>query len=186
MSPAWELPRRARIGGVEYLIHADYRDILQIISYLDDPELPVYLRWQVALALFYEGEIPAAYWQEAMEFLADFLRCGQPEQPVQSPRLLDWQQDAQLIVADVNKAAGMEVRSVPFVHWWTFLSWFHAIGQGQLSTVVAIRDKLRRGQKLEKWEQDYYRENRQAIDLRKRSTPEERAERERLQELLGG
>ena len=79
-----------------------------------------------------------------MEYLAGFVAGFQPQKAF-GGKLLDWQHDANLIVADINKVAGQEVRDLPFVHWWTFLAWFHGIGQGQLSTVVAIRDKLRKG-----------------------------------------
>ena len=186
MIPGWELPQSASIGGVCYPSHADYRDVLQIFSCLDDPELPEFLRWHIALALFYEGEIPRKHRQEAMEYLAAFLNGGRDAEPCPGPRLLDWQQDAQCIVAEVNKVAGQEIRALPFVHWWTFLAWFHAIGQGQLSTLIAIRDKLRRGRKLEKWEQDFYRENKQAVDLKKRYSADQLAEQERLKRLLDG
>ena len=101
-----------------------------------------------------------------------------------SGEVLDWQQDLPLIVADVNKAAGCEIRALPFVHWWTFLAWFGAIGEGQLSAVVAIRDKLRRGKKLEGWEREFYQRNRARVDLKTRYTPEDLAERERLNRLL--
>jgi len=183
MSP-WSLPTSARIGGREYPINADYRDILEIFSYLDDPDRPEYIRWKIALALFYEGEIPQEDTQEAMEYLAAFISCGE-ESGRPGPRLLDWNQDAQAIVADVNKVAGREIRGPGFVHWWTFLSWFHAIGEGQLSTLVSIRDKLRRGKKLESWEQEYYRRNKERVDLKKRYSAQELAEQERLKKLLG-
>lgn len=39
------------------------------------------------------------------------------------------------------------------------------LGEGQLSTIVSIRDKRRRGKKLEKWEQDFYKNNKKAIDM---------------------
>ncbi len=90
-----------------------------------------------------------------------------------------------MIVADVNKVAGVEVRAVEFLHWWTFMAYFHAIGEGQLSTLVSIRDKLRRGKKLEKWEQEYYRKNKDKVDLKKHYSAEELAEQERLKKLLG-
>ena len=88
-------------------------------------------------------------------------------------------------VADVNKVAGTEIRAIPFLHWWTFMAYFNAIGEGQLSTLVSIRDKLRRGKKLEKWEQEYYRKNKERVDLRKRYSAEELAEQQRLKMLLG-
>jgi hypothetical protein len=179
----WELPVCAVFGGKSYQFHADFRDILEIFSYFDDPDMPEYLKWRVALALFYEEEIPAEYQQEAMAYLAEFLRGGVPEKP--GAKLLDWQQDAPLIVADVNKVAGQEIRALPFLHWWSFLSWFHAIGQGQLSTVVSIRDKLRRGKPLEAWEKEFYREHKAQVELPKRYSRQELLEQEKLRQLLG-
>lgn len=163
---------------------SDYRDILDIIRYLDDPDQPEYIRWRIALALFYDGEIPAEHMQEAMAYLSDFIACGSRDTKP-GPKLLDWEQDAQLIVADVNKVAGTEIRAMPFLHWWTFMAYFNAIGEGQLSTMVSIRDKLRRGKKLEKWEQEYYRKNKERVDLKKRYSAEDLAEQERLKKLLG-
>ena len=180
----WNLPTIAQIGGADYPINADFRDILEIFRYLDDPDRPEYVRWHIALALFYEGEVPKEHTQEAMEYLARFISCGEPEGKP-SPKLLDWEQDAQVIVADVNKVAGEEIRSLPFLHWWTFIAFFNAIGEGQLSTLVSIRDKLRRGKKLEKWEQEYYRKNKDRVDLKTRYSAEELAEQERLKKLLG-
>ena len=184
MIQGWELPREAWISGQRYAIHSDFRDILEIFSYLDDPQLPEYLRWQIAVALFYEGEVPEENRQEAISYLVDFLNCGKKETPKPGAKLLDWAQDAPMIVADINKTAGQEIRALPFVHWWTFMAWFHAIGEGQLSMVVAIRDKLRRGKKLEKWEKDFYQENKNLVDMKKRYSPEELEEQERLKKIL--
>lgn len=178
----WQLPRQAVIGGKTYQIHPDFRDILEIFGYLNDENLPETFRWRIALALFYEGQIPPEHRLEAMEYLADFIRYGCEDTP--GPQLLDWQQDAAAILSGVNAAAGQEVRDKPFVHWWTFLSWFSAIGQGELATRVSIRGKLSRGQKLEPWEQDYYRQNRQRVDRKPRYTAAELAERDRLNKLL--
>lgn len=180
----WSLPTTATIGGVEYPIHADFRDILEIFRYMDDPDRPEYIRWRIALALFYDGDIPEENRQDAMEHLADFIACGKHDTKP-SPKLLDWEQDAQTIVADVNKAAGTEIRSLPFLHWWTFMAYFNAIGEGQLSTLVSIRDKLARGKKLEKWEQDYYQKNKSKVDLKKRYSAAELAELKQLEKLLG-
>lgn len=180
----WQLPRSAILGGNTYQLHTDYRDILEIIGYLQDQERPEYLRWQIALALFYEGSIPPECQQEAMQYLADFIACGEADEKP-SPKLLDWEQDAGAIITDVNKVAGMEIRAVKYLHWWTFISYFQAIGEGQLSTVVSLRDKLRRGKPLEKWEKEYYRKNKDRVDLKKRYSAEELAEQDRLKKLLG-
>lgn len=185
MNP-WTLPVAASIGGAKIPINSDYRDVLEIISYLNDIERPEYVRWEIAIGLFYEEDILPKYKQEAMQFLADFIACGEQETSKKPPvRLIDWEQDSLTIIADVNKVAGTEIRSLPFLHWWTFVAYFRGIGEGQLSTLVSIRDKLARGKKLESWEKDYYRENKSRVDLKKRYSAEELAEQERLKKILG-
>ena len=180
----YQLPQIASIGGREYGLNTDFRQVLQILQCLEDPSMPELLRWRVAMGLFYSSPVPREHWQEAMAYLADFLRCGQPESSP-GPKLLDWQQDAPAIISGVNAAAGCEVRALDQVHWWTFLSWFHAMPPGQLSTVVSIRDKLRRGKQLEAWEKDFYRENKQAVDMKPPETAADLAEKERLNKILG-
>ena len=181
---SWRLPTRLEVGGKAYPIHSDYRDILDILHRLNDASEPEFIRWRVALALFYEGDLPRSDYPEAMQKLADFLNCGQTLPRSPAPPLLDWEQDAPLIAADINKAAGCEVRALPYLHWWTFMAWFNSIGDGQLATLLRVRSKLRHGQKLQPWEQDYYRKNKAIVDLRPRLNPAEIAERQRLQRLL--
>ena len=47
-----------------------------ILTILGTLVIMLTLRWQIALALFYEGEIPAEDLQQAMEYLADFKFTG--------------------------------------------------------------------------------------------------------------
>ena len=84
------------------------------------------------------------------------------------------------IVADVNRVAGREIRELEFVHWWTFLSWFHAIGEGQLSALVALRTKLARGEKLTEAERAYYAADPQKVRLQKPYDADAKALLERL------
>lgn len=185
MTGLWLLPEAAELGGESYPFRADFRDVLQVIACLDDPDLPECSRWLVALNLFYKTTVPRIHRQAAMEYLARFLTCGEPEERA-GARLLDWQQDAGAIISGVNHVAGQEIRALPFVHWWTFLSWFHSMPPGQLSTVVSIRDKLSRGKKLEDWEKDFYRQNKARIEIKPRLSRQEEAERQRLKQMLNG
>ena len=180
----WQLPRQAVIGGEVYGIHPDFRDILEIFAYWNDPDLPEFLRWALALALFYDRPIPQAHSREAMQWLARFLAGGREPEPMIGQRLLDWEQDATLIAADINRAAGCEVRQLPFVHWWTFLGWFHTIGKGRLSTVVAIRGKLQKGVALEPAEEAFYRAHPTLVALKPRYSRAEREQIHRLEQQL--
>lgn len=185
----WDLPTRLTVGGKAYEVNADFRDMLDIIGWLEGAEGEDLLpeeRWYIAMALFYRdfAAMPLTDHPAAARALADFLAGGREPDAAPGPRLLDWQQDAPMIVAGVNRAAGCEVRALPFLHWWSFLAWFSAIGDGPLATVVAIRDKLRRGKKLEAWEMSYYRAHRSKVDLRPARSKAEQEEHDRLLALL--
>lgn len=191
MTGAWTLPRCAVLDGQEYEIHTDYRDILEVLRWLSggaDPQLKPEERWYIAMRLFYPGfaAMPAALWGAATTFLQEFLLAGRPEPQPGTPQLMDWQQDAPLIAAGIRQAAGCDVRSLPYLHWWSFLACFDAIGQGSFATVVAIRDKLRRGKRLEAWELEFYRTHRAAVELRRPDTAESDTEKQRLLVLLKG
>lgn len=50
----WTLPSSLDVGGKPWVIHADYRDILDIINRLTDINTDRQIALYVALALFYE------------------------------------------------------------------------------------------------------------------------------------
>lgn len=178
----YSLPFSVTFGGKEYAFDPDFRRVLRVLGVLSDENCHEAVRWLKAMALFYREDIPPEHHREAMEYLGEFLTCGEKSRP--GPRLMDWEHDAAAILSDVNRAAGKDVRGEGFVHWWTFLSWFHGIGEGQLSLRVSIRDKLRRGRKLSDWEREYYHAHKAQLDLPKRLTAEEQAEKERLKKML--
>ena len=183
MNNAWSLPTSTTIDGVKYRFNADFRDILQIIEYLTDTKRPEVVRWLIVLELFYEDPIPTEHQQEAIEYLVKFIGYGE-EKAKPGPKLIDWEQDAQLIIGDVNKVAGYEIRTISFLHWWTFLSYFYGIGEGVLSSVVSIRNKKAKGKKLEKWEEEYYKENKSIVDFHKPDSEEVIAEKEAILKWL--
>lgn len=171
----WDLPAALTVGGREYRINADYRDVLEVISFLQDED--ALTGRYVALSLFYEDFdfMPREDYFQAMEEMTRFIDLGEdPEEGPTPPKTIDWEQDRTVIVSEINKVAGLEVRALPFLHWWTFMGYFGAIGEGQLSTLVTIREKLRKGKKLESWEQDYYRRNRSRIDFKRQYTADEK------------
>lgn len=182
LSP-WRLPKTVRLGEQEFDLHTDFRDILDIFSWLQRQDLPLFIRWQVALGLFYVQPVPEGLMGQAIGYLEAFLRGGRQEAPA-GPKLLDWELDGDIIIADVNKAAGTELRALPYVHWWTFLAWFHGVGPGQLSALVSVREAVQTGKKLEPWQKDYLRENRSRVLMQKPLTPEQLAEKQRLENLL--
>lgn len=170
----WTLPQELEISGKAYRINADFRDVLDIVTRLNDETEDSQIRLYVCLSLFYEGfmDMPPENYQEAVQKMYEFISCGE-ENNGKHPKTIDWEQDQAVIVADVNKVAGCEVRSLPFCHWWTFIAWFNSIGEGQLSTIVSIREKKQRRKKLTDWEKDFYKKNKSKIEFKTKYTQEE-------------
>lgn len=187
----WELPLTAKIGGIEYEIATDYRDILDIISRLQSDK-DNEIKSLVALNLFYENydSIPPEYRQEAANYLSSFINCFEPIEAKKSPKQIDWEQDYNIMSAEINKVAGQEVRLLPYLHWFTFIGYFHTIGEGQLSTICSIRKKLRDKKKLDRWEQEFYKENKSKIDFRRKAeteaVPEQSEKEKRFWALFNG
>ena len=95
-------------------------------------------------------------------------------------KTIDWEKDSQLISSAINKVAGQEIRAVPYIHWWTFMGYFSAIGESPLSTVLSIRNKLVKGKKLEKWEREFRMSSPQYFKWNSKSLEQRQADREIL------
>jgi hypothetical protein len=166
----FRLPTSIQINDKEITFNADYRNVLYIFRILNDPDLLDHEKIELALENFYDTD----GYEEDIEFAANemmfFLRGGSYDEPtnVSKKPLYDWDQDFDIIIAPVNRVVGKDVRGVEFLHWWTFLSSFMEIGECTFNTYVGIREKLNKGQKLEKWEERIYREHKDKIRLEKK------------------
>lgn len=174
----YDLPTSLVVGGVERPIRSDYRAALDVMAVVSDPEISDAERMALSVEIMYEDpdDIPRESLREAVERAFWFLRGGHEERTSgPKPRLMDWGQDFQLIAAPVNRVLGCEVRSVPYLHWWTFLAAYREIGDCTFAQVVAIRKKRAGGKRLDKQEQQFYRENRELVDLERKVTEAEAA-----------
>lgn len=172
----YHLPTAVDINGREYTIRSDYRDILNIIEAFSDAELTGEDKAEVALDIFYPSfrEMPQSDYEEALRQCVIFINGGKETKTQKpGPKLMDWQQDFPLIVAPVNRILGTEVRAEEYVHWFTWLSAYAEIGDCTFAQVVAIRSKKAKGKKLDKAEQEFYRNNRDLVDFERKYTAED-------------
>ena len=184
---AYELPTSLNISGVDFSIRTDFRAIIDILIAWNDPELDEQAKAVVMLQILYEDwqSIPLEHLVEACQKASEFIDCGQTDNPNKpKPRLMDWEQDGDMIVPAVNKVAGKEIRAVPYMHWWTFFGYFMESGECLFNTVVGIRSKKAKGEKLDKWEKKFYQENKNIIDIKIRLSDEEQAYKDALNEML--
>ena len=180
----FDLPSTVTISGIEYPVRTDFRTILEIFVMLDDPDLTDADKTEALLRMFYvrseaspEGnrpEDPTA----ALQAFTDFV---DPRQAAKTPathstRLIDWQQDFDLMVAPINHILGFECRAADYLHWRTFLAAYLEIPpESVFARVLRIREKLRTGKKLEKYERTWYNKNRDLVHLRPKFSKAEEA-----------
>ena len=171
MTAPWNerLPTSVWVSGTEYEIRSDYRAVLDICTALADPELTDGEKAAVALEIFYPSfeSMPSEHYQEVLEKCFWFINCGSDERVgKKSPRLVDWKQDFQYIVAPINRICGQEIRSVEYIHWWTFMAAYMEIGDCVFAQIVRIRNLKAKGKKLDKADQEWYRQNRHLVDFK--------------------
>jgi len=167
----YELPISITINNKKYPIRnkGDYRVILDCFSALNDIDMPKDVRIITSLMIFLDGvtdieclfsTIGEENLQTAVTEMYHFFNCGSESVGAVKPyKLLDWEQDEQIIISAINNVANKEVRLEPYIHWWTFMGYYLAIGDCTLANVVAIRDKMVRGKKLEKYEREFQADN---------------------------
>lgn len=192
---SWTLPKALIVGNKSYRIRSDYRAVLDILIAMNDPEIfspemtdeeKQFEKIMTMLQILYIDfdSIPEKYYQEALDKACEFIDCGIKDEGKQKPQLIDWNQDSPIIVPAINKIYGKDIRSLKYMHWWTFLGLYMEIGESTLSTVVSIRNKKNRGKKLDEWEMEFLKSNKNLVILNKKS-PYTSEEKKALKKLFG-
>ena len=182
----FDLPIAITIGDKQFPIRnkGDYRMVLDCFATLNDMELDEKSRTIACLIIFYDGMkseddlYSLGDLEAAIKGMFSFFELNNQSIGAKSKhKLVDWEKDEQLIVSAINNTAKMEVRAVPYMHWWTFMGYYSAIGECPLATIIGIRDKIARGKKLEKYEKEYRKNNPQYFNWDYRTEEEKEADR---------
>ncbi len=157
----WGLPTALDVAGQTFAVRSDFRAVLDALAALNDTALPEQARCLAFLQIFYPDwqHLPDA--NEALQQAMVFVNLGQPVPASlpHKPALVHWDTDVQLIAPAVDKVLGYSCRRCAYLHWWDFIGAFQNIGEGLFASVVNIRSKRLRGQKLDKAEREFAREN---------------------------
>ncbi len=192
MASAWEFPTSLNVGGIDYEIRTDYRAVLDLMAALNDPDLTdsdaqmtAYMQSRVILEIMFPNcdDIPVEHLQEALDKVSEFIDMGISDDR-KKPKTMDWEQDAPILIPAINKVLNCEIRAQKYIHWWTFLGAYMEIGEGLFSSIVNIRQKKAKGKKLEKWEQEFYKENKALIDFQSKSQRSQE-EKDMLRDYFG-
>jgi len=192
----YSLQTSVEIGQASFDIRnkGDFRMVLDCFKAMNDKELSDKERFYAIMIMFYEDfntiedvSARADIWDELQKEMQRFFDGG--EDDIQSNtgghRLIDWDKDSNLICSAINNIAKQEIRSLDYLHWWTFLSYYTAIGECPLSNIVSIRYKIAHGKKLEKHEKQFRHDNPEYFNIDLRSIEQQKAD-DYIRELWGG
>ena len=181
------LPETLRINGRDIPINTDFRRVLIVIEAFNDPDLSNAEKAFIMVdAIIGADKITKDEYQEAIKQCAWFIDGGHDysKDPPAHRKMMDWEQDEQMVFSAINDVAGKETRAEKYIHWWTFLGYFNEIRDGLFSQVLLIRQKKAKGKKLTKEEQDFYRQHKSLVDIKKKLTSEQQEEENRWNSIL--
>ena len=182
------LPKTLSVNGREEPIRYEYTAVLDAIAAMNAPDLANDEKAYACMYILYENfeEFSTEDYRPAYEAACEFINNGEKEEDDGKfhPKLIDFEQDYRVMIPAINKVAGKEIREIPDLHWWTFMSWFMEIGECTYSTVLSIRQKKSKGKKLEKWEQEFYASNKKLVDIQPKYSEKEKEEIEEAERRL--
>ena len=166
----YSLPIAVELNGASFGIRdkGDFRMVLDCFSALNDEELTAQERVWASLIIFYEDfddledlakdDLDLVSLQQEM---FKFFNGGEDSvtSNTEGHNLIDWDKDSNLICSAVNNVAHTEVRALDYLHWWTFMGYYMAVGECPLSHIIGIRHKIANSEKLEKYEQKFIQDN---------------------------
>ena len=185
---SWDLPISVEIDGTEYAIRnkCDYRVVLDAIKALNDEDLDMQYRIQCALFIFYGNDeldtkekVLKAFktkenTQRAIDEMTKIISLGEEKEQDDKPQIMDWEHDFSHIAPPINRVLGYSVRDENnYTHFWDFIGAYQEIGECSWANIVSVRSKRMKGKPLDKWEREFYNENRKLIDLPHKLTDEE-------------
>lgn len=186
MRENWNLPKSVRIGGIRYRIRSDFRAIIDILIALGDPELEDSEKMEVMYRIFYVdwNKIPYKHKLEALEKASKFIDMNTSSEKRINVRIMDWEQDASILIPAINDTLGYEIRECEYLHWWTFMGGYMSMKDSIATMVISIRQKQAENKQLEKWEKDFVSKNRAMVELKNKYSKEQKKEMERIEKFL--
>jgi len=121
------LPRAVPVGGSSVPLRSGYRTGISVVR-VAESALSEALKAGAILRLYFGDAVPPDT-ASALEAAMDFHRCGEAPSKRRSRRLLDWDHDAGMILADFRREYGIDLADpATRMHWWVFMAYFANLG----------------------------------------------------------
>lgn len=121
------LPDAVDVGGASVPIRTGFRTGIQVARALDSG-LPGGVITQTMLTLYLPGQHVSDI-KAAADACMWFFHCGNAPSKRKVGRVLDWDHDADIILADFKREYGIMLTDLDLrMHWWVFMALFRGLG----------------------------------------------------------
>ena len=123
-----EFPDSVCVNGENYQIETDFREWIRFIQLVEDDEVPWQIKCQLMMQWYTDG-MPDDL-EGAVYALGGFLemrvdRSDSEEHSKSVPKqLYSFEQDADCIYSAFREVYGINLQTVPYMHWWEFQTLF--------------------------------------------------------------
>jgi Bacteriophage Gp15 protein. len=182
------LPEAVEIDGETYDLDTDFRTGIDVMMAFEDAELTLQEKAAIMVRLLYK-QLPDNI-EEACRLAVKFLNCGEKSKECdegESPdRLYSFDRDARYIYSAIKQSHGVDLESVPYLHWWKFCYMFLDLNKDSFFTqIIDLRRKYLQG-KLNKEERELYTSLRDILEMPQYIAPEQLAAKGEFMRLLNG
>lgn len=143
-----ELPVVFRLDGDDYPFHSDFREWIRFESLVNNSDVPEIVKPALMRNLIFAGKPPQnAY--AADRFISWFYNGGHElkkrddndtgEDMLESRRVYDFEYDFDYIYAAFMELYGIDLMSIPYLHWWKFRALFKGLHDCRMTDIMGYR-----------------------------------------------
>lgn len=135
-----DLPYSCIWNGKEWALTPAYDNVLNMLTQTDDESLSEYDKLDIMLYYLIAGDYPLEY---GLLLSATDVLFEKNEQEDDSPRMIDFIQDAELIFAAFYQSYGIDLeKEKGKLHWWKFKALIQGLPSNtRLAEIVQIRSQ---------------------------------------------
>lgn len=161
------LPEFVRVKDAEYRVYTDFRIWLEFDRIMHLSDIDAKDKIMMALCLCFdksECKVLPMDISDAIDALQTFFLCGKKREPepLKTERVLDFSEDCNYIYSAFLTQYGIDLMSVPYLHWYTFCALFEGLEE-QRKIVEIMRFRAQDPEKVQNPEKKKYLKRMKAL-----------------------
>ena len=159
------LPKEVTINNKKYKINSDFRISILFEILMQDNSVINEDKIGLALNLYYYEVPPKKYWQEAVEKMLWFYRCGKDIYSSKRngkgkgvTQIYSFEHDDDYIYAAFMDQYNLDLQDIDYLHWWKFKAMFKSLKEDNEIVKIMKYRSIDLSKIKDKEQKAYYKE----------------------------